>query len=135
MREVEAALDARLVAFMASLHRLLRSDSLSFAHADIPPRPGIYVIYDGSERPYYVGQSRNLRRRLLVDHRRGNGKANIFRRKLAMLERLEGEPAVTLYITERCSIRFMEVDSDGERLEMEHFATALLSPVLNTRAS
>jgi excinuclease UvrABC nuclease subunit len=120
---------------MASLHRLLRSDSLSFAHADIPPRPGIYVIYDGSERPYYVGQSRNLRRRLLVDHRRGNGKANIFRRKLAMLERLEGEPAVTLYITERCSIRFMEVDSDGERLEMEHFATALLSPVLNTRAS
>jgi|GEM_PF-4829690 hypothetical protein len=37
--------------------------------------------------------------------------------------------------TERCSVRFMEVDSDGERLEMEHFATALLSPVLNTPAS
>jgi hypothetical protein len=29
----------------------------------------------------------------------------------------------------------MEVDSDGERLEMEHFATAILSPVLNTGAS
>jgi hypothetical protein len=43
---------------MALLYRLLRSDSLSFADADIPERPGVYVIYDGSERPYYVGQSR-----------------------------------------------------------------------------
>jgi hypothetical protein len=135
VREVETTLDARVVAFMALLYRLLRSDSFSFANADIPPRPGVYVIYDGSECPYYVGQSRNLRRRLLVDHRRGNGEANVFRRKLARLKRLESEPAVTLYIVERCSVRFMEVDSDGERLEMEHFATAILSPVLNTRAS
>lgn len=135
MREVEAALDARIVAFMASLRHLLRSASLSFANAEIPASPGVYIIYDGSERPYYVGQSRNLRRRLLVDHRRGNGKANVFRRKLARLKRLESEPAVTLYIMESCSLRFLELDSDGERLEMEHFATALLSPVLNTRAS
>jgi excinuclease UvrABC nuclease subunit len=133
--EAEAALEERAASLMASLCHLLRSASLSFANAEIPERPGIYVNYDGSRQPYYVGQSRNLRRRLLIDHRRGNGKANIFRRKLAHLKCVESEPAVTLYILEKCSIRFLELESEGERLKLEHFATAILSPVLNSPAS
>jgi transcriptional regulator with XRE-family HTH domain len=31
---------------------------------DLPPEPGIYVFYDISERPVYVGQSDDIRRRI-----------------------------------------------------------------------
>jgi hypothetical protein len=119
---------------MRSLSHLLGSAPSSFANADIPERPGIYVIFDCAGQPCYIGQSGNLRRRLLIDHRKGNGKANIFRRKLARLKRLDSEPAVTAYIVENCSLRFLELESEWERLGMEHFATAILAPVLNAPA-
>lgn len=35
---------------------------------DVPDSPGIYVFYDISERPIYVGQSQNIRGRILRDH-------------------------------------------------------------------
>ena len=119
---------------MAALCHLLRSSPFSFASADIPDRPGVYVICDVTGRPYYIGQSRNLRRRLLVDHRKGNGKSNVFRRKLARIKRFDSEPATTAYIMENCTVRLLEIDSEWGRLEMEHFATAILSPVLNAPA-
>jgi len=116
---------------MRSLSHLLDSTPFSFLNADIPDRPGIYVISDLTGRTFYIGQSGNLRRRLLVDHRKGNGKSSIFRRKLARLKRLDTEPAITSYIMESCTVRLLEIDSEWGRLEMEHFATAILSPVLN----
>jgi hypothetical protein len=132
--KAEPLLEKRADALMRSLSRLLGSWPSSFADAEVPERPGIYVIFDGSGQPCYVGQSGNLRRRLLIDHRKGNGKANVFRRKLAHLKRLDSEPAITSYIVENCSLRFLEVDSEWERLEIEHFATAILAPVLNAPA-
>ena len=134
MGKVEPLLEKRAGALTGSLSHLLSSAPSSFANADIPERPGIYVIYDCAGQPYYIGQSGNLRRRLLVDHRKGNGKSSIFRRKLARLKRLDSEPAVTSYIVEKCSLRFLELESEWERLELEHFATAILSPVLNAPA-
>jgi len=119
---------------MRSLSRLLRSPLSSFDDTCIPEQPGIYIIFDRAGQPCYIGQSGNLRRRLLVDHRKGNGKSNVFRRKLARLKRLDSEPAITSYIVENCSLRFLEVESEWERLELEHFATAILAPVLNAPA-
>ena len=120
---------------MASLRCLLNARPLAFTSVEVPERPGIYVIYDGGGSPCYVGQSRNLRRRLLVDHRKGNGKSSIFRRKLSLIKRFETEIAVTSYICEECAFRFLELESERERRELEHFATALLSPVLNCLAA
>lgn len=134
MGGVEPILEQKARALMTSLRGLLSAHPSFFTSSDIPERAGIYIIFDGDGgRPYYIGQSRNLRRRLLIDHRRGNGKSSIFRRKLASLKRLDDEPAVTLYILEKCSIRFLELESEWERLELEHFATAILSPLLNVR--
>jgi excinuclease UvrABC nuclease subunit len=31
---------------------------------EFPPEPGVYVLYDVSDRPVYVGKSDNIRRRL-----------------------------------------------------------------------
>jgi len=35
---------------------------------DLPNEPGIYVFYDISDRPVYVGQSQNIRQRIRNDH-------------------------------------------------------------------
>lgn len=35
---------------------------------DWPPEPGIYVFYDISDRPIYVGQSKDIRDRIKNDH-------------------------------------------------------------------
>jgi transcriptional regulator with XRE-family HTH domain len=35
---------------------------------DLPEEPGIYVFYDISDRPVYVGQSQNIRQRIRNDH-------------------------------------------------------------------
>jgi excinuclease UvrABC nuclease subunit len=129
------ALEQRASALMASLRRLMSARPFTFTSVEVPERPGIYVIYDGGGHPCYVGQSRNLRRRLLVDHHKGNGKSSIFRRKLALIKRFESELAVTFYIREECAFRFLELESERERRELEHFATALLSPVLNCLAA
>jgi excinuclease UvrABC nuclease subunit len=120
---------------MASLRDLLSARPFLFTNTDVPDRPGIYIIYDGGGHPCYVGQSRNLKRRLLVDHRTGNSKSSTFRRKLSKIKQIDSEPALTSYIQEKCNIRFLELESERERLELEHFAMALLSPVLNAHAS
>lgn len=36
--------------------------------ADFPNDPGVYVFYDISDRPIYVGQSANIKRRIRADH-------------------------------------------------------------------
>lgn len=36
--------------------------------SDMPEEAGVYVFYDISERPIYVGQSQNIRGRILGDH-------------------------------------------------------------------
>ena len=38
------------------------------SETDLPDEPGIYVFYDISERPVYVGQSDNIKRRIKNDH-------------------------------------------------------------------
>jgi excinuclease UvrABC nuclease subunit len=128
---LEEALDLKVRDLLASLYQLLVSHPLTFDSPNVPELAGIYAIYDGGEYPCYIGQSRNLRRRLLVDHRKGNGKSSIFRRKLSRVRRLEDELAVTAYICQKCAFRILQLESERERLRLEHFATALLSPVLN----
>lgn len=36
--------------------------------SDYPPDPGVYVFYDVSERPIYVGQSKNIKKRIREGH-------------------------------------------------------------------
>lgn len=39
-----------------------------YSEADYPSEPGVYVFYDISERPIYVGQTDNIRSRIVSDH-------------------------------------------------------------------
>ena len=38
-----------------------------YADSDCPRLPGVYILYDVSDRPVYVGQSKNIRDRLRVE--------------------------------------------------------------------
>lgn len=50
---------------------------------DIPKAPGVYVIYDKRmDAIIYVGRTKNLRRRLLGEHMRGNVRGSHFRKAL-----------------------------------------------------
>lgn len=37
--------------------------------SDLPTEPGIYIFYDRSQRPVYIGQGQDIRTRALYDHK------------------------------------------------------------------
>jgi len=43
------------------------------------------------------------------------------------------ESQITKYILENCSFRFLVIDEFEEMVRLEHFTTAVLGPLLNTR--
>jgi len=119
------------------MEELLGKPKLSFSEAsseDVLGEPGVYVIYDERlEKIIYVGRTRNLRRRLLGDHRRGNIEGSQFRKALGNNLKLKPEAEITEYILKNCSLQFMVVKSSEEMIRLEHFSTAVLAPLLNVR--
>jgi len=53
----------------------------SEASANVPREPGVYVIYD-KKAIIYAGRTKDLRRHLLSDHKRGNTEGSQFRKEL-----------------------------------------------------
>ena len=119
------------------MEELLERPKLSFSEAsskDVLREPGVYVISDEKlEKIIYVGRTRNLRRRLLGDHRRGNIEGSQFRKALGNNLRLKPEAEITEYILKNCSFRFLVVKSFEEMVRLEHFSAAVLAPLLNVR--
>ena len=82
---------------------------------DIPKEPGVYVIYDKRmDAIIYAGRTRNLKRRLLDDHKRGNVRGSQFRRALGRNFSLESESGITSYILKNCSFQFMALEDFEE---------------------
>jgi hypothetical protein len=82
----------------------------------------------------YIGRARNLRRRLLHDHKNGNIRGNQFRKALMKNNRgLETENEITRYIKTNCEFRYGVIKDSDKRIRFEHFATALGVPELNVR--
>ena len=123
--------------YARKMEELLERSKLSFSEAspkDVLREPGVYVIYDERlEKIIYVGRTRNLRRRLLGNHKRGNIKGSQFRKALGNNFGLKPEAEITEYILKNCSFRFMVVKSFEEMIRLEHFSTAVLAPLLNVR--
>lgn len=119
------------------MEELLERPKLGFSEAsseNVLREPGVYVIFDKRlEKIIYVGRTRNLRRRLLGDHRRGNVEGSQFRKALGKNFELKPEAEITEYILKNCSFQFMVVKSFEEMIRLEHFTTAVLAPLLNIR--
>jgi hypothetical protein len=75
---------------------------------------------------------KNLRIRLLQQHRKGNVRGSQFRKALGQKHNLSGETEISSYIRDNCSFQFLSVETFEEMVRLEHFVTAILAPVLNT---
>ena len=121
--------------YFAKMNELLAKQKYSFSKAsseDVPKEPGVYAIFDTRAKAViYIGRTRNLRRRLLRDHKRGNVEGSQFRRALGKNFGLESETDITNYILENCSFQVMVIKEFEDMVRLEHFTTAVLGPFLN----
>ncbi len=122
--------------YSEKLRQLLSQPILRFAEAtsiQVPAVSGVYIIHDTSlNQIIYAGRSRNLGRRLLQQHKRGNIEGSRFRKALEQKLKLESEIHITEYIAGNCSFQFLTIENFEEMVRPEHFATAILAPTLNT---
>jgi len=122
--------------YLTMMNTLLNEPRHCFSEgsANVPRQPGVYVIYDEKEKAIiYAGRTKNLRRRLLSDRKRGNIEGSQFRKALGENLALLPESQITRYILENCSFQFMVIKELEEMVRLEHFSTAVLSPLLNTQ--
>lgn len=135
--EVNTSFEAIVTSYAAKLMELLDQPEYRFCDANaqqVPEMPGVYMIYDNSSKKQviYVRRSRNLRRRLIGDHRKGNVEGSFFRKSLGRSLNLKDEKEISDYVIRNCSLKFLVVSSFLEAIRLEHFATAILAPTLNT---
>lgn len=137
IRDAYSLYDRVISRYLAMLKRLLAEPSYNFAEVssrNVPKKLGVYVIYDKRVNLIiYAGRTKNLRRRLLGDHKQGDVKGSQFRKALNRNLALESENEITNYVLENCSFQFMVIEEFEEMVRLEHFVTAILAPVLNTQ--
>jgi len=123
--------------YLEVMKSLLAEPCYSFAEVssgDVPEKAGVYAIYDKRVKAIiYVGRTKNLRRRLLGDHKRGNIRGSQFRSALKQNFSLKSESEITSYILENRSFQFMVINEFDEMVRLEHFTTAILAPILNIK--
>ncbi len=123
--------------YVGKMKELLAKPRHSFSNVpstDIPKEAGVYAIYDKRlEATIYIGRTRNLRRRLLGNHKSGNIRGSQFRKALGQKIALKTEAEITGYILESCSFQFMVIKEFEEMIRLEHFATAVVAPILNVQ--
>jgi len=123
--------------YVEMLKKLLAKPRYSFADAssqNVPKAQGIYVIHDKRiDAIIYVGRTKNLKRRLLGDHKRGNVKGSQFRKALGRNFALNSEDEITSCILRNCSFQFLPLEEFEEIVRLEHFTIAVIGPILNVR--
>jgi len=134
--KVAGLIQSTLAIYFEKLKQILNQPVYNFSEAtpeQVPAVSGVYVIYDNSSNQMiYAGRSKNLRVRLLQQHKSGNIKGSQFRKALGQKRNLDGESKISDYIKDNCSFKLLEVESFDEAVRLEHFITAIMAPLLNT---
>ena len=123
--------------FSDLLQRMLESPRISFRDlkpTSLPASPGVYRIFETSAvfpSTVYVGESESLRNRIYRSHLMGNTTVSTMKRKLVTSGRYRNAADVKAYLRQDCSLQFLLVPSERERMRLEHFAVAMLGPYLN----
>ena len=100
----------------------------SIKRKEIVDKSGVYVIFDKDSSLLYVGQSKNLKVRLIDNHLRNDKIGSAFRKNLSEEGHLESEEEITQYIFSNCSFKYMILDKPKY---LEYFAISVLKPKLN----
>lgn len=129
-------LEDTIALYSEKLKQVLSKPVYQFSTATsgtVPTEPGVYIIHDDSTKQIiYAGRSKNLRRRLLQQHKHGNITGSQFRKALGQKHNLDSEVEISDYIRDNCNFQFLPVENFEEIVRLEHFATAILAPILNT---
>lgn len=135
-KKVASLIQSNITIYLEKLKQILDNPICNFCEAtpeQVPAASGVYVIYDNSSNQMiYAGRSKNLRMRLLQQHKSGNIKGSQFRKALGQKHNLGGEAQISDYIKDNCSFKLLEVESFEEMVRLEHFITAIMAPILNT---
>lgn len=132
----ERRFDSAISRYLETMKELLNTTECEFAKPQvaIPEEGGVYIIHDNATKDViYVGRTKNLHKRLLSHHRRGNIKGSQFRKALARHSSLKTESEISEYVLANCSFRFMPVEDFENMVRLEHFTTAILGPILNVK--
>lgn len=129
--------EAVIAQYLVKLKEVLNQPVKNFADNrsdDVPKKPGVYIISDKkAQQIIYAGRTKNLRRRLMRDHRRGNIEGSQFRKALGQTLGTSNEKEIRKYIGENCSFRFLVIEDFEEMVRLEHFVTAIIAPTLNIK--
>jgi len=126
--------DSQLQFLSERFSALLRATPTAFADmtpSKIPQRAGVYVItanVSGSEHPYYVGRTKNLRQRLYNNHLMGPFSNARLKNCLVTTGECEDILAAKGFLRRCCSARWIEQDGFRERGAIEGYVTGLLFP-------
>lgn len=121
-----------------SLNDLLNKDVLLFKNLKpnmLPVEEAVYLLTfiqnSKTELPYYVGRTKNIRRRIYTNHLMGST-TNARLKKYLVADETEDlivSPAIAkIYIRENCGIRWINVNDVRLRGALEGYFTAMLFP-------
>jgi len=97
----------------------------------IPEISGVYLItaiIDGSEQPYYIGRSKNLRQRLYNNHLMGPRSNARLKKYLVDFGECADMKDAKNFIKQNCLARWIEESDTRKRGAIEGYATGLLFP-------
>ena len=98
---------------------------------DLPEKAGVYLITKiegNTEIPYYVGRTKNIRKRLYDNHFKGSGRAAPLKKYLKDNEICSTIEEANDFLRENCAARWLKEDKFRVRLAVEGYWTAILFP-------
>ena len=113
---------------------LLASKAVPFSTltpSKVPERAGVYVITakrGSTEKPYYVGRTKNLRQRLYNNHLMGTATNARLKKHLVDARECPNMAAAKRFIMRACWVRWIFQERHRERGAIEGFVTGLLFP-------
>lgn len=118
--------------YFEMMQNLLAQPSFGFSGEpaiEVPAASGVYHIQDKVKKQIiYAGRTKNLKRRLLGDHKRGNIEGSQFRKAFGQRLGTEVEKEISEYIKKNCSYQFLLVPSFPESVRPEHFEPLFWPP-------
>jgi excinuclease UvrABC nuclease subunit len=127
----------RILIFSSLLQELVDAPVIAFINlksSTLPTKPGVYRIFETNDElptTIYVGESENLSNRIYGNHLMGNTEASTLKRKLVKSGKYTNSEAVRAYLRQECSLQYVVLLNHKEKILFEHFAIAMLEPLLN----
>ncbi len=127
----------RISKFSSLLQELVEAPVIAFINlkpSDLPTQPGVYRIFetvDESQATIYIGRSENLSNRIYRNHLMGNTEASTLKKKLVKSGKFTDAKAVKPFLRQECSLQYVVLLDQKERIMFEHFSVALLEPRFN----